>query len=437
MVSADVKAPGGIDGSGAALVVDHTTDNALMAFRFKLKDVAMQAAEDDFEIAGRKFHAGAFVIENADRAKIDPVLKELGINAMATASAPAVKMHSLDIPRIGYVHTWQRTQDEGWVRAALDTYSVPYTYFADQKLRDGNLRAKYDVIIFPHVGGNSQSYLTGVPKTGPDPVPYRKTDLTPNLGALDQSDDIRGGMGIEGVAELAKFVQEGGTLISEGSTAAFLADYGLTSGVTVEHPAALFARGSILRGTFTDKKSPIAYGYDQKDIPVYFNQDPVLMAGGGGFGGFGGGRGGSPLGQNVTPNAVPVQISKYDDTPVVAGPAAPSEAEQQAMMRQQARAFGIAMDESRPRVVMQFPANANDMLLSGTLSGGQALANRALAVDVASGKGHIVMFALRPFWRWQTQGTYFLAFNAILNWNHLDAGKAEPKQAGRGGAPAR
>jgi len=438
MVTADVRAPGGVDGvGGTTLVVDHTTDNALMAFRFKLKDVAMSAAEDDFEIAGRKFHAGAFVIENADRAKIDPLLKELGINAMAVGSAPAVKMHSLDIPRIGYVHTWQRTQDEGWVRAALDTYSVPYTYFADQKLRDGNLRAKYDVIIFPHVGGSSQSYLTGVPKTGPDPVPYKKTDLTPNLGAIDESDDIRGGMGIEGVAELAKFVQEGGTLISEGSTAAFLADYGLTSGVTVEHPAALFARGSILRGTFTDKKSPIAYGYDQKDIPVYFNQDPVLMAGGGGFGGFGGGRGGSPLGQNVTPNAVPVQISKYDDTPVAAGPAAPSEAETQAMMRQQARAFGIAMDESRPRVVMQFPANANDMLLSGTLSGGQALANRALAVDVASGKGHIVMFALRPFWRWQTQGTYFLAFNAILNWNHLDAGKAEPRQGGRGGAPAR
>jgi hypothetical protein len=34
------------------------------------------------------------------------------------------------------------------------------------------------------------------------------------------------------------------------------------------------------------------------------------------------------------------------------------------------------------------------------------------------------MFALRPFWRWQTHGTYMLAFNAILNWDHLDAGAA-------------
>jgi hypothetical protein len=34
-----------------------------------------------------------------------------------------------------------------------------------------------------------------------------------------------------------------------------------------------------------------------------------------------------------------------------------------------------------------------------------------------------VMFALRPFWRWQSQGTYTLGFNAIMNWNDLDAGR--------------
>jgi hypothetical protein len=47
------------------------------------------------------------------------------------------------------------------------------------------------------------------------------------------------------------------------------------------------------------------------------------------------------------------------------------------------------------------------------------------------------MFALRPFWRWQTQGTYFLAFNAILNWNHLDAGKPERKTASVAGGASK
>jgi hypothetical protein len=77
-------------------------------------------------------------------------------------------------------------------------------------------------------------------------------------------------------------------------------------------------------------------------------------------------------------------------------------------------------------VIVRFPSTADDMLLSGTLAGGESLANRAAAVDVPLGKGHVVMFALRPFWRWQTHGTYMLAFNAILNWDHLDAGRATP-----------
>jgi len=39
------------------------------------------------------------------------------------------------------------------------------------------------------------------------------------------------------------------------------------------------------------------------------------------------------------------------------------------------------------------------------------------------------MFAIRPFWRWQTQGTYALGFNALMNWNDLDAGKGAEKPA--------
>src|SRR5207248_1193328 len=41
-----------------------------------------------------------------------------------------------------------------------------------------------------------------------------------------------------------------------------------------------------------DRKSPIAYGYDEK-LAIYFNQAPLIqVAGGGGPGGFGGGGGG-------------------------------------------------------------------------------------------------------------------------------------------------
>jgi len=440
MLTTEAKAPGGIEGTGGVLIVEHTADNNLVTFRFKNKDVKMSSAEEDFEVDGHKFRAGSIVVPNADRAKLEPMLKDLGLSAWAVASAPGVKTHDLDVPRIGYIHSWTRTQDEGWWRAALDTFGVPYTYFADQKLRDGRLRDKYDVLIFPHVGGTAVSQVNGMPKIGNAPLPYKKTAEFPNLGYVDQSDDIRGGMGIEGLAELAKFVQEGGTLITEGSTATIFPEYGLTTGVRVEEPAQLFVRGSILRARFSDLKSPIAYGYGDADLPVYFNQSPVLAAAGG-LAAFGGGRGGEAgtnpnagFGQNVTPNAVPLRIQPFEplagDVPTTpSGRGERPSGDDTAQLRQLAAQFGIAIDDSRPRVVMQFPANPADMLLSGTLANGQFLANRAAALDQPLGKGHVVMFAIRPFWRWQTQGTYMMGFNTIMNWNDLDAGKTAP--AGR------
>jgi hypothetical protein len=430
LLTADAKVAGSIENAGDTLIIDHTTDNTLMEFRFRFPAVKMLAAEDDFEVAGSAFHAGAFIIPSADRAKLEPALLELGLAAHAITGVPSVKTHELDVPRIGYVHSWSRTQDEGWVRAALDAYGVPYTYFADQKLREPNLRSKYDVILFPHVGGTSQSQVNGIPLTGKDPIPYKTSEITPNLGINDQSDDIRGGMGLEGLAELAKFVRAGGTLITEGSTASLMVDYGLANGLSVEHPAELAARGTILRGNIIDHKSPLAYGFEGKDLPVYFNQDPVLalsQGGGAGFGGFGAGAA-STFGQDVTPNSIPVHTSPYDgsDTPPAPTAAPGDDGPRQPIQRSWSQ--GPEAEDVRPRVVMQFPAKVDDILLSGMLAGGQNLANRVLLADISLGKGHIVVFALRPFWRWQTQGTFFLPFNAILNWNDLDAGKTENRR---------
>ena len=86
----------------------------------------MQAAEAGFDAGGRHFGAGALVIPNANVAQLDPALRALGLSGVAMASLPTVKTHDLDVPRIGYVHSWGSTQDEGWVRAALDHYGVPY-----------------------------------------------------------------------------------------------------------------------------------------------------------------------------------------------------------------------------------------------------------------------------------------------------------------------
>jgi len=427
-IAKDVVVPGIIQGTGDVLVVENTTDNVLATFRFKNVDTKMETAEEDFDLDGHHLRAGAFVIRNGNDAKVRASIQELGLSAYAT-SATTVKTHPLTVPRIGYVHSWQRTQDEGWVRAALDHYGVPYTYFADQKLREGNLRAKYDVIVFPSIGGSSVSQVNGIPKTGPDAIPYKKSKLTPNLGVQDSSDDIRGGMGIEGLAELVKFVQAGGTLITEGSTTTILPDYGITTQVNVEHPPALYAKGALMRGIIADKKSPIVYGYTGDQMPIYFSQDPILNTRSGGIRGAAAVPG---VGADITPNATPIALSPYDSDDSVAEPKGlPSQNSDAEAARQAIRQFGGTEDTSpAPRVVLRFPAKPDEILLSGELAGGQALTNRALALDQPLGQGHVVMFALRPFWRWQTQGTYALGFNTILNWDHLDAGKKDTKPQG-------
>jgi hypothetical protein len=350
------------------------------------------------------------------------------------------------------------------VRLAFDNFKVPYTYFGAPKLREGNLRAKYDVIIFPHAGQGGAALVTGGVQA-PEPRPYKKTEQLPNIGSVDSTDDMRGSIGVEGLMELYKFVQQGGVLITEGATSTVFPDYNLTPGVAIETPDNLYVRGSVLKTVLGDKTSPVLYGYDQNALAVYFNQAPVMRVGG--PGGFGGGRGGGanvpPVG-NMQPNAAPPTLTTLEGPPSApaaggggrggrgagrggfgGGTAVPEgapDAAPQAGGRGGRGAgggrggFGAgAPDQNPPRVLLSFPTNPNDLLLSGILIGGDSLAGRAVAVDAPIGKGHVVMFANRPYWRWQTQGNFFLGFNTILNWNDLDAGRTQNRPVGTTAGP--
>jgi hypothetical protein len=88
---------------------------------------------------------------------------------------------------------------------------------------------------------------------------------------------------------------------------------------------------------------------------------------------------------------------------------------------EQARDSAVIRDmwRTQPRVIVRFHPRADSLAVSGLLDGGSELAGRPAVVDVPHGNGHVVLFAIRPFWRWETQGSFALAFNAILNWNDL------------------
>jgi len=70
--------------------------------------------------------------------------------------------------------------------------------------------------------------------------------------------------------------------------------------------------------------------------------------------------------------------------------------------------------------VLRFAKDEKNLLVSGMLASGAELANRPAIIDVPIGRGHVVLFATNPMWRHQTQGAFFLLFNAALNYDHLN-----------------
>ena len=441
LLTADVKVTGALSGPGnsVAYIINHNTDNTLATFRFRLKDVKMSAAEDSFKIGEQQFNTGSFIIKQEGnpanlRQLLEPAVTDLGLKAIGVDKLPTVKTHELAVPRIAIVHTWTNTQNEGWFRIEFDRLQIPYSYISDHVIRNTpNLRQKFDVLIFPPVGGNAQTIVNGMPQRG-EPIPWKASALTPNMGmSPDTTDDMRGGMTVTGVANLQKFIQEGGLFITIGSSVSSIPiDYGITSGVTIQQADKLQARGSIYNGTFSDRKSPIAYGYDA-GLPIYFSQSPLFqIAAGGGGGGFGGGGGGGGQGGGGSSRAS--GRGGVSDPDIIQAMPQPRPGGggggEQAQAEQRESPF-YTPPALRPRVVLRFVNDEKNLLISGMLAGANELANRPAIVDVPVGRGHVVMFATNPMWRHQTQGEFFLLFNAALNYDNLGVGRAEPRPQGQ------
>jgi len=434
LLTAPVKIAGGIEGAGtAAYLLPHTAENALAAFRFQLKEIEMFAAEGPFKVQGREFPPGSFIIRPEGnpaglRALIGEAARDLGLKVFAVQESPKVSSHRLAAPRIALVHNWTSTQTEGWFRLALDGLKIPYDYISDQVLaRSPDLRSKYDVVLLGPVPGTSQRIVTGLPMYG-EPVPWKGSDLTPNIGTSpDQTDDIRGGMGLEGIMNLRRFVEAGGLFITIAGNASIPIDFGLVEGVSIAPARDLQVRGSVLNALVADKSSPIAYGYGDR-LAVYFNQSPVLRVSTSGR------PGGGP--EPEPPAARTSGRGSASDPDVVQGrPFSPPESkpdlkpwEERPLTEEEreSQRFFLFPDEWKPRVVLRF-ADEKELLVSGMLTGGRELANKPALVDVPRGKGHIVMFANNPMWRQQTQGSFFLLFNAMLNFDNLGAGREPPR----------
>lgn len=262
-----VSLAGKIDGAGSVIAVNNSGQVSLLSLVYKLKGAKIQATEKPFDAEGKHFAAGSLLISGADD-QAASALHDLALDGTKLSSAPSVAMHDVTAPRIAFMHTWLATQTEGWWRYAFDTAGIPYDYMSTQAVaKQDDLRSKYDVIIFAPVGRSSSlDIINGLPMWN-NAMPWKKSDITPNLGRIDSTDDIRPGLGYDGLEHLRRFVERGGLLVTCEDTAQFAVDTGLAPGVSVAPHGDARVVGSVLNSVFVAKDNPIAFGYGA-NLPV-------------------------------------------------------------------------------------------------------------------------------------------------------------------------
>jgi len=364
LLTADAAITGIASGAGSAAIVRHLGDWRSAVIPWRVAPAPVTVADTAFTLDGTRFPAGTFVIRNASPA-VRATLAALGADVVA-ATLPAIATHTITLPRIALVHTWIETQNEGWVRYTFDRVGIPYTYISDQVLRTPHALDRFDVVVFPHVRAVGTSLLNGRPMVGA-PIPW-------TLG-VDQSDDIRGGMGLEGAAALRRFAERGGLLVTEGSVTQLVVNLGFSATVTAAPPGQVLPPGgSVYRASVVAPRSPVVYGYES-GFPVYSRQTPLLTV-------------------------APVDTLDY------AGPIDSATVAQ--------------TERLRARVLVAFHDRPDSVLFSGYLGNTTEPAGRPALVNAPVGNGHVLLFAIRPTWRWETQGTFGLLINALANWNALD-----------------
>ncbi|MDQ2768493.1 MAG: hypothetical protein M3Y30_15230, partial [Gemmatimonadota bacterium] len=422
-----VRAIGGVSGAGSVFAINHNGDNALATLRYRFKSADFQVAEEPFSAAGANFNRGSFIIRHVTKDDLDKATKELGLRAVAIDAEPQVKMHPARAARVAILHTWTGTQTEGWWRQAFDVLHIPFDYISVQDVaKIPNLNLKYDVIVFPPTGGSVASIVDGLPMWR-NPMPWKNTPLTPNIGTWAQTDDIRPGLGWQGLANLQAFVAHGGVVITSANTSEFLTTYSLTSGIAVNRAERGEVIGSVLRSRIVDGTSPIVYGV--ADSLAVYSADGASLS----VSNVRGGNRGDRFGTGDTSRAT--GRGTLDDPDIPQGRdvlAAANQAEvlpaahkweAPPLSSEQLRSpINIIPPDQRPRVAMRFESQRS-LLVSGLLNGGSDIAERALVVDVPMQKGHFVVFANNPVYRGETIGSYCLVLNTLLNFDNLNAGR--------------
>jgi hypothetical protein len=263
--------------------------------------------------------------------------------------------YELTKPRVALYEPWAPNMDAGWTQWVLDQFRVPYKLAHNEDFRRGNLRERFDTIIF--ASQSMQSILHG----------YREGENLSRRGGAGgevstfQRPEYTGGIGLAGAAAIQEFVGAGGTLIAFDNAADLPVQlFPLTVRPLLARPgnqdslpdqAGYYSPGSVIRIS-VDTKNPLAFGMPSEAYAFQTGGQAYEITG---------------------------DVNHADG----------------------ARATAFARYASK------------DLLASGWISGERAVLAKPIAVEAKHGQGKVILFGFRPQFRGQSFGTFKFLLNAL------------------------
>jgi hypothetical protein len=326
-VTARPETAGRVAGSGTgSFAFEYVGADTVTAINRLLKDGARVAFGPRSQVS----------VTGISREKIEALAETFGLSVTA-ADAPASSIvpqpgaFVVRSPRVGLYSPWTGgNMDEGWTRWVLEQYEFGVTTIHNAGVRAGRLRDRFDAIILP------------------DQPPR---EIVEGYNADMVRPEYRGGISDQGSDNLARFVADGGTLVTFGAASDLAIDRlslpvrNLRRGLRSEEH---YGPGTILR-LEVDTSQPAGFGMAAATYGFYTNGPFFAPIDGPGA-------------------ATLTVIARYPRRPVLA---------------------------------------------SGWLRGEDLMAERPAIVSIEVGAGRAVLFGLRPQHRAQTHATFPLLFNAL------------------------
>jgi hypothetical protein len=172
--------------------------------------------------------------------------------------AASANAHQIKQPRIGLYQSFNANMDEGWTRWLLEEFGFAYTTLKNADIQAGNLKARFDAIVFADEMPNQ--ILNG-----------------PRAGAMPP--EFTGGIGETGTAALKAFAEAGGTLVFLNKASNFATEHlgvkakNVLAGVAAKD---FYCPGSLLNAHL-EKSNPLTRGLPA-DIPIWMEGSPAWDA---------------------------------------------------------------------------------------------------------------------------------------------------------------